>query len=116
MIDNEYVNYILKEYPAWKIKSVFVIGIDKYIGSDEHIELKIDEYEMFHDIPVEEEILFNIVNSISLNYMVSNDMIYHLKDFVCDYLSICIPSFGRKWIEFKKELDHLHTISIEQFN
>lgn len=107
MIDNEYINYILKEYPAWKIRSSFIIGVDKYMEGDEYgenIDLKINDYEMFFDIPVEEEILFIIINKICLNYTITNDMIYHLKNFICNYLSICIPSFARKWSEFKKGL------------
>ena len=114
MIDNEYADYILKEYPAWKVKSIFQIGVDRFLEGDDPIEVKVNDYEMFFDIPVEQGILFNIVNKISLNYKISNDVIYHLKNFVCDYLSICIPSFGRKWVEFKK--GRILPISIEEFD
>lgn len=115
MIDNEHIDYILKEYPAWKIKSIFKMGVDKYLeGSDSSIERKIDDYEMFFNIPVEQEMLFSIVNKISLNNKVSTIEINHIKSFVCDYLSICIPSFGRKWTEFKKDNELL--IGVEQYN
>lgn len=116
MIDNEHINYILKEYPAWKIKSIFKMGVDKYIQGD-NIEQKIDDYEMFYNIPVEEEMFFNIVNNVSLNNRISLVSINHLKGFVCDYLSICIPSFGRKWTEFKKDSLPTNLLSIiEQYN
>jgi len=112
MID-EYVEYILKEYPAWKIKSMFKISIDSYIGGND-IKSKIQNYEIFFGIPVEEKIIFDIINKVILNYKITNESVYKLKGFICDYMGICIPSFDIKWNEYKYE--SITPISIEEFD
>jgi len=96
-----YKEFIIKEYPIWKIELLFKTGVDNLLEYDVSIKQKIKDYELYYNIDIEQSIMCNIINKIALLYRISNKSTFELKDFICDYMSVCIPSFGEKWTKYK---------------
>lgn len=116
-LENEIKEYIISEYPSWKVKTIFRIGIDDLISDEGYFSVddKIVDYDMFYDIEIEKKLLFEILYNVGCMYDVKD--IYPIKSFICEYISACIPSFARKWKQFKMDnMAPLYSPEIEWFN
>jgi len=95
---------IIMEYPAWKIRTKFKMGVNELIPNNSSLNSKMVDYDLFYDIDIEKNIMFDILNKITINYKIPLDSTYDIKEFICEYMGICIPSFKLKWEEFKKDI------------
>lgn len=93
---NEVKDFVITNYPFWKVKSLYRSGIDLVIDDGGYVSIndKILDYELFYDFFIE----IRIVNTIN------NDIVKHFdkkvtqkqREFIIDYVCGCIPSFKRK--------------------
>jgi len=98
---NNYKDYIIKEYPSWKIKLLFNSGIKSMVNGDTLKQKKIN-YNFFFNIEIETFIFYDILNKIQNTNNNDNIIInvtpeYEIKLFILNYIGACIPSFNKKW-------------------
>jgi len=92
--------HIIKEYPIWKVKKIFIDSIDNIICDGENIDQKIYIYNTHFDGFIEKRILNEILENVYQSDF-SIKKINPIKNFICEYISICLPFFKKAWVEFK---------------
>ena len=100
--EDEIIEFIISEYPSWKLNYIYIKEIDKIVINDTIYE-KIYDYELFYSVDIEYDIIGEIFNSVEKKFNI-NFLKPSTKDYIIQYISVCIPSFAKKYDYIKKYL------------
>jgi hypothetical protein len=100
---NEIKEFIISNYPRWKIFALFKHGVNVLIDDENYmnIDQKISDYEIYFDYEIENRIIRTIKGNIILKF----ECIYpEIESFIFSHIEECIPSFKKKTNQREKNL------------
>lgn len=102
IISNDIYSYIIREYPLSRIRNMFNSELNELVVSGDDIYDKMSTYSKHFGIVIENNIINIIMYDINRIYDVPN--VKDLSYFICEYMSMCIPTFKVHWYIFKKNV------------